>query len=105
MGSRRQAALALALVASPDLLVLDEPTTGLDPDQIRRFAKIVQALPPSKTLIVSSHVLSEVATVTDQAVFVNRGQIVGQGHWASLPGQKIDPAKAYFEVIDDGLSA
>ncbi|MDR0621515.1 MAG: ABC transporter ATP-binding protein [Deltaproteobacteria bacterium] len=102
MGSKRQAALALAFLGTPELLVLDEPTSSLDPDEIRRFNRLVEALPPTATLIVSSHILSEVAAVTDRAIFLNRGQIVGQGGWEDLPGGKADPSKSYFGVIDDG---
>ncbi|MDR1678115.1 MAG: ABC transporter ATP-binding protein [Deltaproteobacteria bacterium] len=105
MGSRRQAALALALLAGPKLLVLDEPTSSLDPDEIKRFTKIINNLPHSTTLIISSHILTEVATLTKTAVFLNQGKIVGQGGWDSLPGGLADPAKSYFEVIKDGQAA
>ncbi|MDR1310124.1 MAG: ABC transporter ATP-binding protein [Deltaproteobacteria bacterium] len=99
MGSRRQAALALALLAGPRLLVLDEPTSSLDPDQARRFAMLMGALPETTTLLISSHILSEVAPLTSLAIFLDRGRLAGYGPWEDWPGGSADPARAYFGVV------
>ncbi|MDR2368748.1 MAG: ABC transporter ATP-binding protein [Deltaproteobacteria bacterium] len=102
MGSRRMAALAVAFLGEPRLLVLDEPTASLDPDGIGRFEALIGALPAGKTLIVSSHMLPGVAMVTDSAVFLREGRVVGEGPWEALAGGRRDPALSYRAAIGHG---
>jgi ABC-2 type transport system ATP-binding protein len=78
-GYRQRVALADALVASPPLLVLDEPTAGLDPNQIREVRKLIRELGATHTILLSTHILSEVEAVCDRAVVIDRGRLVAEG--------------------------
>jgi ABC-2 type transport system ATP-binding protein len=74
-GYKQRVGLAQALVGTPDVLVLDEPTVGLDPKQIIEIRKLIKALGKNHTIILSSHILPEVSAVCDRVVIINRGKI------------------------------
>jgi ABC-2 type transport system ATP-binding protein len=78
-GYRQRVGLADALVSSPPLLILDEPTAGLDPNQIREVRKVIRELGESHTILLSTHILSEVETTCDRALVIDRGQMIAQG--------------------------
>jgi ABC-2 type transport system ATP-binding protein len=78
-GYRQRVGLADALVASPPLLVLDEPTAGLDPNQIREVRALIRRLRERHTLLLSTHILSEVEAVCSRAVVIDRGEVVASG--------------------------
>ena len=75
-GYRQRVGLAGALIGNPPVLVLDEPTVGLDPKQIIETRRLIRSLGKKHTVIFSSHVLSEVSAVCDRVVMINRGRIV-----------------------------
>lgn len=75
-GYRQRVGLAEALIADPPLLILDEPTSGLDPNQVRQFRELVRGFGGSKTVFVSTHVLSEVQAVCDRVIIIREGQKV-----------------------------
>lgn len=75
-GYRQRVGLAQALVGSPEVLVLDEPTVGLDPKQIIEIRRLIKALGKNHTIILSSHILPEVSAVCDRVIIINRGRIV-----------------------------
>ncbi|MEO5350129.1 MAG: ABC transporter ATP-binding protein [Magnetococcus sp. YQC-3] len=75
-GYRQRVGLAQALVNNPDVLVLDEPTVGLDPRQIREIRKLIKDLAGQRTVIISTHILPEVRMVCDRIVIVNSGRLV-----------------------------
>jgi ABC-2 type transport system ATP-binding protein len=75
-GYRQRVGLAQALVGAPDVLVLDEPTVGLDPKQIIEIRKLIKALGKNHTIILSSHILPEVSAVCERVVIINEGKIV-----------------------------
>jgi ABC-2 type transport system ATP-binding protein len=75
-GYRQRVGLAQALVGTPDVLVLDEPTVGLDPKQIIEIRKLIKALGKNHTIILSSHILPEVSAVCQRVVIINKGKIV-----------------------------
>ncbi len=75
-GYRQRVGLAGALMGNPPVLILDEPTVGLDPKQIIETRRIIKSLGKKHTVIFSSHVLSEVSAVCDRVVMINRGKIV-----------------------------
>lgn len=75
-GYRQRVGLAQALIGSPDVLVLDEPTIGLDPKQIIEIRKLIKALGKEHTIILSSHILPEVSAVCERVVIINKGKIV-----------------------------
>ena len=74
-GYRQRVGLADALLNNPQLLVLDEPTNGLDPNQIRSIRKLIKKLGESHTILVSSHILSEVEMIADHIVIIDGGKI------------------------------
>lgn len=75
-GYKQRVGLAQALVGTPEVLILDEPTVGLDPKQIIEIRKLIKALGKNHTIILSSHILPEVSAVCDRVVIINKGQIV-----------------------------
>lgn len=83
-GYRQRVALAQAIVHDPDVLVLDEPTEGLDPGQIVHIRELIRSLAGRHTIILSSHILSEVQNTCDHLVIINKGHIVAQGKYDEL---------------------
>src|SRR5437867_1131296 len=77
-GYRQRVGLAEALVHNPPILILDEPTVGLDPNQIRQVRALIQDLGREHTIILSSHILPEVEQVCRRVVIIDRGKIVAQ---------------------------
>lgn len=78
-GYRQRVGLADALVANPPLLILDEPTAGLDPNQIREVRRLIRELGESHTILLSTHILSEVESTCDRAIVIDRGRLVAEG--------------------------
>ena len=83
-GYRQRVGLADALVGDPPLLLLDEPTAGLDPNQIRDVRLLIRGLARDRTVLLSTHVLTEVEAVCDRAVLISRGKIVADGPIAEV---------------------
>lgn len=83
-GYRQRVALVQALVHSPDVLILDEPTEGLDPNQIAQIRKVILSLKESCAILLSSHILQEVENVCDQLVIINKGKIVTSGSFDEI---------------------
>jgi ABC-2 type transport system ATP-binding protein len=78
-GFRQRVGLAQAIIHEPDILILDEPTTGLDPNQIIEIRELIKKIGQEKTVIFSTHILSEVSATCDRAVIINDGKIVAEG--------------------------
>jgi ABC-2 type transport system ATP-binding protein len=78
-GYRQRVGVAQALVHNPKLLILDEPTSGLDPIQIVEMRKMIRALRGAHTILLSSHILSEISQTCDRLLVIQQGQIVHQG--------------------------
>ena len=83
-GYQQRVGMAQALVGNPAVLILDEPTVGLDPKQIIEIRRMIKALGKKHTIILSSHILPEVADVCEQVVIINEGKIVAQDTLANL---------------------
>ncbi len=85
-GFRQRVGLAQALVHDPEVLVLDEPTVGLDPQQIREIRNLVRDLGTGRTVLLSTHILPEVAMTCGRAVIVHRGRVVAEESLEALGG-------------------
>ena len=78
-GYRQRVGLAQALIHEPPILILDEPTTGLDPNQIVEIRNLIREIGRHKTVILSTHILSEVQATCDRVVIINKGELVADG--------------------------
>ncbi|MCK8492585.1 MULTISPECIES: gliding motility-associated ABC transporter ATP-binding subunit GldA [Spirosoma] len=78
-GYRQRVGLAQALLHNPPVLILDEPTTGLDPNQLAEIRQVIREAGRDKTVLFSTHIMQEVEAVCDRVVIINRGQIVADG--------------------------
>jgi ABC-2 type transport system ATP-binding protein len=83
-GFKRRVGLAQAMLHDPDVLIMDEPTDGLDPNQKHEVRTLIREMAPSKAIILSTHILEEVEAVCTRAVIINRGKIVADGTPAQL---------------------
>jgi ABC-2 type transport system ATP-binding protein len=83
-GYRQRVGLADALLASPPVLILDEPTAGLDPTQIRSTRTLIRELGREHTILLSTHILSEVEMTCDSAIIIHRGQVAASGSLSEL---------------------
>ena len=86
-GYKQRVGLAQALVHNPSVLILDEPTVGLDPKQIIEIRETIKSLRGEHTIILSTHILPEVAMTCDKVVIISKGRIVGEGSPESLTEQ------------------
>ena len=75
-GYRQRVGLAAALLHDPDVLVLDEPTTGLDPNQLAEIRSMIQEIGKTKTILLSTHIMQEVEAMCDRVIIINKGEIV-----------------------------
>jgi ABC-2 type transport system ATP-binding protein len=102
-GLRQRVGLAQALLHDPDVLIMDEPTAGLDPNQIRHFRLHVQQLRHTKTLLISTHILHEVGAIADRVLLMHRGRLVFDG----APGQMMENGSLEqpFYRLTDGTPA
>ena len=98
-GYRQRVGLAQALVHDPPILVLDEPTTGLDPNQIAGIRALVRDIGRTRTVLLSSHILQEVQAVCGRVLIVNAGRIVGFGTPAELEARAAGGARLELVVV------
>ncbi|MDR2683045.1 MAG: ATP-binding cassette domain-containing protein [Dysgonamonadaceae bacterium] len=96
-GYRQRVGLAQALIHNPEVLVLDEPSSGLDPNQTDEINRLLLRLQPEKTLLFSSHTLPEVATICTRILFIHRGEIV-----ADLAREEIGDLEKVFREVTAG---
>ena len=88
-GYKQRVGLAAALIHNPELLILDEPTTGLDPNQILEIRKLIRAFGKEKTVLLSTHILQEVDALCDRVIIINKGKIVFDNQLKNIrQGQK-----------------
>ncbi len=78
-GLRQRVGLAQTLLHDPDVLIMDEPTAGLDPNQIRHFRNNIKKLGRNKTILISTHILQEVDAIADHVLFIHNGRLVFEG--------------------------
>ncbi len=97
-GYKQRVGLAEVLLHNPEVLVLDEPTTGLDPAQIRSMRDLIRSLAQEHTVILSSHILAEVEQTCDQLIVIAGGKIAAQGAPAELRQKVVGPSKIIAEI-------
>jgi ABC-2 type transport system ATP-binding protein len=99
-GYRQRVGLAHAMMNDPDILVLDEPTSSLDPNQIVEIRNIIRQIGKEKTIILSTHILSEAEATCDRVVIINRGKIVADDRMENLR-QSADSEKVIYLTFED----
>src|SRR5215468_7373303 len=97
-GYRQRVGLAQAIISDPAVLILDEPTIGLDPRQITEIRQLIKSLAGDHTVILSTHILPEVSMVCSSVVIINKGMIVAQGPIDSLVEQFFPTARVEVEI-------
>ena len=83
-GYRQRVGMAQVLLHEPDVLILDEPTAGLDPNQIREVRDTIRTLGENKTILLSTHILQEVEAIASRVLFINEGRLVYDGPVSGL---------------------
>ncbi len=86
-GYRQRVGLAQALIHNPSVLILDEPTTGLDPNQLEEIRNLIREISREKTVMLSSHIMQEVEAVCNRVIIINKGKIVADGGIPELKGR------------------
>ena len=108
-GYRQRVGLAQAMIHDPEILILDEPTTGLDPNQIIEIRKLIKHIGREKTVILSTHILPEVEATCDRILIINRGKIVADGTSDTLRKQAQGSEMLKIKIAEardnDGLIA
>jgi ABC-2 type transport system ATP-binding protein len=95
-GYRQRVGLAQALLGNPQVLILDEPTSGLDPKQIIEIRELIKSLRGSHTVLISTHILPEVAMVCERVIIINRGRIVSEHRLDEMGGADGRTLEAVF---------
>lgn len=96
-GYRQRVGLAQALIHDPKVLILDEPTTGLDPNQILEIRKVIRDISTNKTVIFSTHIMQEVQALCDRVIVINMGKIVADDKLSALLSGKSDKISLVVE--------
>ena len=100
-GYRQRVGVAQAMLHDPDVLIMDEPTAGLDPNQIREFRDYIKVLGATKTILISTHILQEVTAVATRVLLVNNGRLVYDGTPQELEENGSLEAPFYRMTQDD----
>ena len=103
-GFRQRVGLAAAILHRPDLLVLDEPTEGLDPNQRVEIRRLISELGRERTVILSTHILPEVEFTCSRLLIINRGKIVADGPVDDLVSRARDGARISVEASGAGVA-
>jgi gliding motility-associated transport system ATP-binding protein len=98
-GNRQRVGLAQAMLHDPEYLILDEPTAGLDPNQIIEIRDLIKQLGQKKTVILSSHILSEVEATCDRVLIIHNGRVVADGNPKELQKQSVDESRVHLKIV------
>ncbi|RMA57205.1 gliding motility-associated ABC transporter ATP-binding subunit GldA [Ulvibacter antarcticus] len=96
-GYRQRVGLATALLHDPDVLILDEPTTGLDPNQLIEIRELIKNVGSEKTVLLSTHIMQEVEAICDRVIIINKGEIVLDKKLADLQKNKRQIVEVEFD--------
>jgi len=99
-GYRQRVGLAQAIIHDPKILILDEPTAGLDPNQIVEIRNLIKQLGKEKTVIISSHILQEIQATVDRMIIINKGEIVADGTIDELMSDFEGKTKLRLELLN-----
>ena len=97
-GYRQRVGLAAALLHNPDVLILDEPTTGLDPNQLAEIRSLIKEVGKDKTVLFSTHILQEVEAVCDRVILIHNGQIIADKNLKELTGNQEQLIEVEFDL-------
>lgn len=97
-GYRQRVGLAVALLHDPEVLILDEPTTGLDPNQLVDIRNLIKEIGKTKTVLFSTHIMQEVEAVCDRVIIINKGRIVTDNKLHELKGDKDQIIEVEFDL-------
>lgn len=97
-GYKQRVGLAQAMINNPDVLILDEPTSGLDPNQIIEIRNLIKKLGKEKTVVLSTHILSEVTATCNRVIIINKGKIVANGTPEELQARSKGQSVVILEV-------
>ncbi|UZR95862.1 gliding motility-associated ABC transporter ATP-binding subunit GldA [Chondrinema litorale] len=97
-GYRQRVGLAQALIHDPNVLILDEPTTGLDPNQIQEIRQVIKNIAVHKTVIFSTHIMQEVQALCDRVIIINSGEIVADNQVGKLRTSETREIKIMLEL-------
>ena len=100
-GYRQRVGLAQALIHDPDVLILDEPTTGLDPNQIVEIRKVIKYVSEDKTVLFSSHIMQEVQALCDRVIVINQGKLVANDSIEHLKEEVRETVVVTVEFSDE----
>ena len=103
-GNRQRVSLAHALMADPEILILDEPTSGLDPNQVEDVRAIIREIGKTRTVIISTHILSEVETLCSRAIIISGGKVVADSSIENLKNS-IGSSTTVFVEFDGNAKA
>jgi ABC-2 type transport system ATP-binding protein len=102
-GYRQRVGLAQAIIHDPEVLILDEPTTGLDPNQLVEIRELIRSIGKEKTVLLSTHIMQEVEAICDRVIIISKGQIVADDKAQTLQ-QELTHQTVYVE-FDNQVSA
>ena len=105
-GYRQRVGLAQSMIHNPSVLILDEPTTGLDPNQLVEIRQLIRTIGREKTVILSTHIMQEVEAICDRVVIINKGKIVADDTTQLLQQQAADQGVIVVEfdkIVQEGL--
>ncbi len=97
-GYRQRVGLAAALIHEPEVLILDEPTTGLDPNQLVEIRTLIKNSGKNKTVMLSTHIMQEVEKMCNRVIIINKGKIVADEQLETLKAKKMD-LESYFQQL------
>ena len=100
-GYRQRIGIAQAILHDPAVLILDEATTGLDPNQIREIRDLIVQIGKKKTVLISTHILQEVSAISDRVIIMNHGKIVCDGQLTSLLANLSEQNQISKPTIED----